>query len=237
MLGKDLPTLVPGKLTVGTHPDFPPFESLEGGKAVGFDVDLMEELASRLELELELKYVSWEYIFKGLEEGSYDLASSAITITGGRMQLVDFSRPYLKLDQSICVREGSLVRGIEDLKGVRIGVMAGTTGEETARNIPGTGELVRYPNIREAFQDLEYGKVDAVVNDYPTNLFLSRMRKGLKVAVRLPTGEEYGLAVRKGNASLLQAVNWALERIMEDGTYERLLRRWFGEEGVESLKP
>ncbi len=237
MLGKDLPTLVRGKLTVGTHPNFPPFESLEGGKVVGFDVDLMEEVASRLELELEWKFVSWEYIFQGLGEGSYDLASSSITITGGRMQLVDFSRPYLKVDQSVCTREGSPVQGIEDLRGLRIGVMAGTTGEETAMNIPGTGELVRYPNIRDAFQDLEYGNVDAVINDYPTNLFLSKMRKGLKVTILIPTEERYGLAVRKGNVSLLDAVNWALKSIMEDGTYDRLLRRWFGEEGVESLKP
>lgn len=237
LLGRDLPTLVPGKLKVGTHPNFPPFESLEGGKVVGFDVDLMEEVASRLKLELEWVSVSWEDIFKGLEEGHYDIAASSITITSGRSQLVDFSSPYLKVDQSICVREGSPVRGPGDLKGLRVGVMAGTTGEEMARNIPGVGELVRYPTIREAFQDLEYGKIDAVVNDYPTNLYLSGMRKGMAVTALLPTGEKYGLALRKGNVSLLEAVNWALEQIMGDGTYERLLRRWFGEGNVDSMKP
>lgn len=236
-MGKDLPTLVPGTLTVGTSPSFPPFESLEGGRVVGFDVDLVEELASRLRLKVDWKFVPWDYVLQGLDEGSYDLAVSAITITGGRSQLVDFSQPYLEVDQSICVREGTFVQGPEDLKGLRVGVLKESTGEYTARNIPGVAEVVRYPKINDAFQDLEYGKIDAVVNDYPTSLFLSRVRKGLEVTAVLQTDETYGLAVRKGNASLLEAVNWAIRSITKDGTYERLLERWFGREGMESMMP
>ncbi len=225
-----LETVKPGKLLMGSDTTYPPFESIDDkGEAVGFDVDIAREIAERLGLELEVVSVKWEGIIPGLKTGDYDIVMSAMTITEERLMEIDFSDPYIDSDQSIAVRKGDTsIKNEADLAGKVVGVQVDTTGQFTAEKIPGIKEIKKYDTILMAFEDLELGRIDAIVNDYPVNAYISKDRGKTEVVATIKTDEKYGIGVKKGNSQLLKAINKALAEIKKDGTYDRIYEKWFG---------
>lgn len=224
-------TIEEGKLLMGSDTTYPPFESIgDDGKPEGFDIDVAEEIAKRLGLELEVKSVKWEGIIPGLKTGDYDIVMSAMTITEERLLEIDFSDPYIDSNQSIAVQEGNEdITGEEDLVDKVVGVQVDTTGQFYAEGIEGIAEIRMYDTILLAFQDLELGRIDAIMNDYPVNAFISKTRGGTKVVATIMTDEQYGIGVKKGNDDLLDAINEALADMMADGTYDEIFEKWFGE--------
>ncbi len=224
-------TIQDGKLLMGSDTTYPPFESIgDDGKPEGFDIDVAEEIAERLGLELEVKSVKWEGIIPGLKTGDYDIVMSAMTITEERLLEINFSDPYIDSNQSIAVQEANEdIEGEEDLVDKVVGVQVDTTGQFYAEEIEGIKEIRMYDTILFAFQDLELGRIDAIMNDYPVNAFISRTRGGTKVVATIQTDEQYGIGVKKGNDALLDAINGALAEIMADGTYDEIYEKWFGE--------
>ncbi len=223
-------TVQEGKLLMGSDTTYPPFESIDDkGEAVGFDVDLAREIAKRLGLELEVVSVKWEGIIPGLKTGDYDMVMSAMTITDERKMEIDFSDPYIDSDQSIAVRKGDTsIKNEADLAGKVVGVQVDTTGQFTAEKIPGIKEVRKYDTILMAFEDLELGRIDAIVNDYPVNAYISKTRGKTEVVATIKTDEKYGIGVKKGNTQLLEAINKALAEMRKDGTYESIFEKWFG---------
>ncbi|MBN1193562.1 MAG: transporter substrate-binding domain-containing protein [Coriobacteriia bacterium] len=95
-----------GKIIVGSDTAFPPFENVEGGETVGFDVDLMNAIGEKLGLTVEFKSYKFDALITGLQAGSeFDLVASAMTITDERKQSVDFSDPYINSNQSLAVKK------------------------------------------------------------------------------------------------------------------------------------
>ena len=224
-------TLEEGKLLMGSDTTYPPFESIEDGEAVGFDVDIAEEIAKRLGLELQVETVAWEGIIPGLKTDKYDIIMSAMTITDEREEEIDFCDPYIDSNQSICVRnETEDINTPEDLVGKIVGVQVETTGQYTAEEIEGIAEIRKYETILLAFEDLELGRVDAIMNDYPVNAYISKTRGNTKVVDTIMTDESYGIGVKQGNDALREAINDALEEMMDDGTYDEIFEKWFGTE-------
>jgi glutamine transport system substrate-binding protein len=226
-----LVTIQEGKLLMGSDTTYPPFESIgDDGKPEGFDVDIAEEIAKRLGLELEVKSVKWEGIIPGLKTGDYDIVMSAMTITEERLMEINFSDPYIDSNQSIAVQEANEdIKGEEDLVDKVVGVQVDTTGQFYAEGIEGIREIRMYDTILLAFQDLELGRIDAIMNDYPVNAFISKTRGGTKVVETIQTDEQYGIGVKQGNDELLDAINEALAEMMADGTYDEIFEKWFGE--------
>lgn len=224
-------TIEEGKLLMGSDTTYPPFESIgDDGEPEGFDIDIAMEIAKRLGLELEVKSVKWEGIIPGLKTGDYDIVMSAMTITEERLMEIDFSDPYIDSNQSIAVQEGNEdITGEEDLAGKVVGVQVDTTGQFYAEGIGGIKEIRKYDTILLAFQDLELGRIDAIMNDFPVNAFISKTRGGTKVVATITTDEQYGIGIKKGNDELLDAVNGALADMMADGTYDEIFEKWFGE--------
>ncbi len=227
---KKVTTIREGKLLMGSDTTYPPFESIDDkGEAVGFDVDVAREIAARLGLELEVVSVKWEGIIPGLKTGDYDMVMSAMTITDERKMEIDFSDPYIDSDQSIAVRKGeSGIKSEADLAGKVVGVQVDTTGQFTAEEIPGIKEIRKYDTILMAFEDLELGRIDAIVNDYPVNAYISKTRGKTEVVATIKTDEQYGIGVKKGNTQLLEAINEALAEMKKDGSYQRIFEKWFG---------
>jgi len=225
-------TLEEGKLLMGSDTTYPPFESIgDDGEPEGFDVDIAMELADRLGLELEVVTTAWEGIIPGLKTDKYDIIMSAMTITDERLAEIDFSDPYIDSNQSIAVKKGTTdITSEEDLAGKVVGVQVDTTGQFTAEEIPGIAEIRKYDTILLAFQELELGRIDAIMNDYPVNAYLSKMRGQTEVVATITTDEQYGIGIKKGNNELLDAVNEALADMMADGTYDEIFDKWFGEE-------
>ena len=225
-------TLEEGKLLMGNDTTYPPFESIgDNGDPEGFDVDIAMELADRLGLELEVVTTAWEGIIPGLKTDKYDILMSAMTITDERLAEIDFSDPYIDSNQSIAVKKGTTdIVSEEDLVGKVVGVQVDTTGQFTAEEIAGIKEIRKYDTILLAFQELELGRIDAIMNDYPVNAYLSKIRGQTEVVTTVTTDEQYGIGVKKGNDQLLEAINQALADMDADGTYNEIFDKWFGEE-------
>jgi polar amino acid transport system substrate-binding protein len=225
-------TLEEGKLLMGSDTTYPPFESIgDNGDPEGFDVDIAMELADRLGLELEVVTTAWEGIIPGLKTDKYDMLMSAMTITDERLAEIDFSDPYIDSNQSIAVKKGTTdIVSEEDLVGKVVGVQVDTTGQFTAEEIAGIKEIRKYETILLAFQELELGRIDAIMNDYPVNAYLSKIRGQTEVVTTVTTDEQYGIGVKKGNDQLLEAINQALADMDADGTYNEIFDKWFGEE-------
>jgi polar amino acid transport system substrate-binding protein len=225
-------TLVtPGKLTVGSDTAYPPFESINAaGEVEGFDVDLIAEVAKELGVEFEFKTYNFDALIIGVQTGSeFDIIGSAMTIKPDRAEQIDFSDPYFDAGQSLAVRNDSTFASLDDLAGKKIGVQSGTTGEEFAKeNAPADATIVPFENILQAFQALQNGDVDGVVNDKPvTDNIVADPAREVKVVGGLMGAEQYGFGVSKDNPELTKAINEALAKIRADGRYEALLVKWF----------
>lgn len=219
-----------GVFRVGTDATYPPFETVDTrtGDVVGFDIDLMRAICARYELKPEFIITPFDGIVPGLTTAKYDAIISAFTITPQRARRVLFSRPYYSAGQAIAVRlDDSTITGIEDLKGKSIGVQLGTTGERMAHRVSGA-EIFSYESIGAAFLDLENERVDAVINDEPTSRIIIARRKSAKIVGPRLSDEQYGIAVRQTDSTLVEKINLALIIFAEDGTLDSLNKKWFG---------
>ena len=227
-------TLEEGVLQVGSCLDYPPFESVEGGDEVGFDVDLTEEIASRLGLEVEWVRAKFDTIFTAVAGGQFDMVAAASTITEERQQVVDFSDPYYNSRQALIAPTASGITSTEDLgEGDRVGVQRGTTGKSWAEEHlePQGAEIVAYPGGPDALRDLEAGNLAAVVIDEPAGAEVIKDLPSLGIVQPIDTDERYGFAFSKDNPELTAAANEALAEIIADGTYVQIFERYFP--GVE----
>lgn len=128
-------------------------------------------------------------------------------------------------------QESALVDSVEELNGKKAGVQIGTTGELAAKEIKGL-TVNTYDDILLAFEDLKAGRIDAVICDSYVGYSYAKSNKGLKVAFVIPTNEELGIAFAKDTPELLKAVNGALQSMFDDGTYDTIYEKWFGEKTV-----
>jgi polar amino acid transport system substrate-binding protein len=220
--------------SVGTDAAYAPFESQnERGEIVGFDIDVVRAVAAKAGLEVTFVNTPWEGIFNALKQGDRDLLVSSITINDERRQSVDFSAPYFDAHQLIAVRGDSKVTRFDDLKDLRVGVQTGTTGDEAVTKLQGKNStnIKRFESTPLALKEVEAGGIDAVVADngvvinYVANNAASRF-KTVNDPAFVP--EQYGIAVRKGDAELLAKVNQGLAAIRADGTYDRIHAKYLG---------
>ena len=219
---------------VGTDAAYAPFESQnEKGEIVGFDIDVVSAVAKKAGIEVKFVNTPWEGIFNNLAQGDRDLLVSAITITDERKQTMDFSAPYFDAQQLIAVKADSKIAKFDDLKKLKVGVQTGTTGDEVVSKLIGktSTAVKRFESTPLALKELESGGVDAVVADNGVVIHYVANNTGAQfktVADASFTPEQYGLAVKKGNAELLEKINKGLADIKADGTYDKIYTSWFG---------
>ncbi len=225
-----------GVLQVCTDMPYRPFEFTRKGEPAGFDVELVEAVADRLGLELSMVDTAFDDITSGvaLNENTCDMAISAMTITGERARVLDFSSPYFNASQAMVVGKGSGVTSLADLDGQRIAVQAGTTGElYLTDNAPGLAEIVPFEDATAMDKAMRGGEVDAAVYDNTVVGDVVESNPSLEVVAEFDTGEQYGMAVRRnGNDDLLRVVNDVLATLRTDGGYDEIFERWFGSAGA-----
>jgi len=225
-----LKVVAPGKLIAGSDTSFPPFESMKGNVAEGFDVDLGAAIAKELGLTLEFKSYKFDTLIPTLVAGGkFDVILSGMTINDARKLEIDFSDPYINSNQSIAVQNSSTAKTAADLTGKKIGVQSGTTGQAWAKEHIKGAQLVPFDDALAAFSALQAGKVDAVVNDLPVSAAIVKdTTRGLKIIQEVATGEQYGIGVSKANPDLLKAINDALAKLKTSGEYDAIYKKWFG---------
>lgn len=220
-----------GTLTVCSDVPYPPFEDFDKSSPSGFkgfDVDIVTEIAERMELDIKIKDSSFDALQSGLalNSGQCDLAASAMTITEDRAKNLDFSDGYYDSEQSLLVPTGSSIQSIDDLDGKKVGVQQGTTGKAYAEENASGAELPSFPSDAEMFAAIKSDQVDALLQDLPVNLDHTKGGK-FEIVETYDTGEEYGFAIKKGNTALVEDVNEQLSAMREDGTYDKLYNKYF----------
>lgn len=218
-------------LVVAVDTAFVPFEFKQGDKYVGFDIDLWDAVAKELKLDYKLQPMDFNGILPALQTRNVDVGLAGITIKEERKKAVDFSDGYYDSGFMLMVPVGSPIHGPADLKGKSLAVKTGTSAADYAKaNFAGT-ELKQFPNIDNAYLELQTGRVDAAMHDTPNVLyFVSTAGKGKVKAVGTQMmAHQYGIAFPKGS-SLVAQVNGALAKIKADGRYVAIYKKWFGTE-------
>ncbi len=222
-----------GTLTICSDIPYAPFE-FEGGDNgtgyTGFDIDLLDAVAKKLDLKLAVQDVGFEALQSGttLASGTCDVGASAMTITEEREKNIDFSDPYYESLQSLLVRTDSGITSIDDLEGKNVGVQQGTTGEAYANENATGAEIVQYPSDGELWPAMQSGLIDAILQDQPVNLEHEKADKAYKIVEEYETGESYGFAFAKGEKdALLEAVNGALKELQDSGDYQTIYDNYF----------
>jgi polar amino acid transport system substrate-binding protein len=214
-------------LTVGSDIPYPPFEQGKAGNYTGFDIELIEAIGEKIGRKPEVQDTSFETIFRDVQQGKFDAAISAATITEEREKAVDFSNPYYLSEQALLVAEGSPFKELKELEGKTVGVQQGTTGQELAKEEIGGAEIRPYPEGPDAVNALKSGTVEAVVIDAPVAENAVEKSGGVEIAEKIPTEEDYGIAVAQGETELLEEINKGLEEVEKDGTYTKIFEKWF----------
>ena len=215
------------KVYVGTNSEFAPFEFLEDGKIVGFDMDIIAEISKETGIEMELKDMSFDGLLPALQAKKIDMIIAGMTATEERKKAVNFSESYYMANQVIITAEDADdIPNFEGLKGKKVGVMLGFTGDVVVSEIEGV-EGKKYNAGYAAIMDLKAGKLDAVVLDgEPAKNFVDN-NKGIKITSAAGEKEEYAIAVSKEKEELLKEINDALAKMKKNGTYDKLLKKWF----------
>ncbi|KJK49314.1 ABC transporter substrate-binding protein [Lentzea aerocolonigenes] len=230
--GSEVKLVKEGKLVTCTHLSYKPFQYSEGDKTIGFDVDLVDLVAKKLNVKQEILDTAFEGIQNGqsLNVGDCDLAAAAMTITDDRKKALDFSDSYFDAEQALLVKKGTGTKDLAALKGKKIGVQQATTGEIYANdNKAKYGyEVVQFEDLTLQETAVRTGAIDAAINDNGPLYDYAKEFPDTEVTTEFPTGDKYGIGVKKGNTALLDTINAVLKDAKSSGEYDKIYEKWFG---------
>lgn len=231
----DYALVTEGTLTCVSDMAFPPMDYLDGETPTGYEVELMAAIAEEMGLRIEwLPPTKFDTIIPLIKQGGKaDVGASSFTITDERKEEVDFTDAYLDSNQGIATLKSAGVTSEDDLnvKGKKVAVQSGTTGEIWAAENLTNATIVPLDDPVQAMAGMSTGLYDAVAADLPVVSYLcAQSYTDCEVSIEIPTGEQYGLAVSKDNPNLTAALNEAYAAVVAAGTEAELQQRWFGSE-------
>ncbi|CDD30581.1 aBC transporter substrate-binding protein family 3 [Firmicutes bacterium CAG:94] len=229
-------TIEEGKLIMATNAQFPPYELVSDGEGFngtgfeGIDVEIASAIADKLGLELQIDDMDFDSALVAVQNDAADVVLAGLSYSEERDEVLDFTDSYATGVQVVIVKEGSDVT-MDNLGEKMIGTQRGTTGYIYASDTPengGYGEdhVSAYDNGATAVQALVNGQVDAVIIDEaPAKEFVAA-NEGLTILPGNWVEEQYCAAVNEGNTELLNAINTALNELMDDGTVQEILDKY-----------
>lgn len=218
-----LTTVTDGVLTMSTNAAFPPYEMTDdNGNVIGIDADIAAAIAEKLGLELEILDMDFDAALLAVQQGKSDMVMAGVTVNEDRLAVMDFSETYANGVQVIITQEGSDVT-IDNLGEKMIGTQRGTTGNIYCTDDYGEEHVIAYDNGITAVQALVNGQIDCVVIDKaPAESFVTA-NPGLTILDTEYVTEDYAIGFAKGNTALVDAVNGALNELIEDGTVQSIV--------------
>ncbi|WP_177162074.1 basic amino acid ABC transporter substrate-binding protein [uncultured Fusobacterium sp.] len=218
------------KLYVGTNAEFYPFEYLEDGKIVGFDAELIEAIGKKLNKEIIWKNMAFDGLLPALQSKKIDVIIAGMTATPERKKFVNFSDPYFVSNQMIIINttdeKSKDITSYESLPNHSVGVVLGYTGDVAVSKLENI-DVQRFNGASEAIMSLISKKVQAVVIDSEPAKNYVKNNKGLKLISTDIAKEEYSIAVSKENKKLAEDINSAYKELVNDGTFEKLITKYF----------
>ena len=213
-------------LIMATNAEFPPYEYHEGKDIVGIDVEIAKAVAEQMGAKFEVSDMAFDAIISAVDSGKADFGAAGMTVTEDRKKNVDFSDTYATSVQSVIIPENSDIKSIDDLKGKKIGVQQGTTGDIYATKDYGKDAIQPFPKGVDAVLALGAGKVDAVIIDGNTAKAFVADQKGLKLLDSAYAEEEYAICVKKGNTELRDGINAALKELKASGKLDEIVAKY-----------
>lgn len=228
-----------GVIKVGTSADYPPFESVDAsGNKVGFDVDLMTEIAKRLGVKLEWVDMPFDSLIAAVQEGKIDASISAFNYSEERDQMIDFSAAYYTSEDAFTVADGfaGTIANPEDVAAYKVGVQTGTTQDGWLTDtLVATGKLseenlFRYDRVDQAMLDLQNGRIDVMMSDYVPAQALAEQLGGLNIVYHgvLSSGP-MNIVIPDADAELQQAIDEIIKQLQDEGFIDGLAVKYFAE--------
>lgn len=218
-----------GELVLLTESGFPPFEYADNGEGSvdgvnGVDIEFGKALAEKLGVKLKVEDMDFDTLTVALAANKGDIIAAGMTNNPDRAKVVDFSKTYFNNGLYILVQKGSDIKSLDDLKGKRIAVQLGTTGNDVADEIEGA-EVLAIKGMLEAGMMVSKGDADASIMDILPAQFIAEKNDNLQIVENAVESEETAIAVAKDNKELLDVVNELLDELQANGTLEK----WFDE--------
>ena len=223
-----------GVLNAGVTTDVPYFGFIdEKGSHVGFECDLVAEIARRLKVKLNMSKVTSATRIPTLQQGRIDLVASTMTHYRSRDEVVDFSIDYFYSPQTLLVRADSGIRKVADMAGKRAGAVIGAGSVKYFKEAQPKATMQTFEGQGESFLALQQGLVDALATD-------ATILAGLRASAKNPQdfvllgkegtygGGPYGLGVREGDSKWRDTINFTLQDMWTDGTWDKLFDKWLG---------
>lgn len=193
---------------------------------IGFEFDLAGALAAKLGVKPKGVQNQWDQLIPALKRGNFDIILNGLEITPENQQEILMTRPYFVYAQQIVTRKGtSGLQTLEALKGKAVGVLSGSVAQRLVEKMGGADVRI-YPGNVESFRDLKARRIEAVVLDLPIAQHYARPDESLQFSGASFAPGFYGIGVRTEDASLLAALNKAIEELLHEGTLEQIYRKY-----------
>lgn len=211
--------------------------SVKTGKIEGFEIDLAKALTKQIlgkDAKTEFVQTTPKTRIPLLKNGNIDAILATMTITPERAKQVDFTKSYFPSGQSLLVPDNSKIKNVKELNGKTVLAVKGTTAVDNIKKFAPKAKVLEYDDYGQAFTALKAGQGQAMTTDNGVLAGIANENPGYKLVGGTFTKEPYGIAVNKGQTEMLNKLNQALTQIKKDGTYHRLIQKWFG--GVPGFK-
>ncbi|WP_339149495.1 MULTISPECIES: amino acid ABC transporter substrate-binding protein [unclassified Sutcliffiella] len=220
-----------GELLIGTEGTYPPFTFHDkSGKLTGFDVEIAEAIAEKMGVEAKFMETQWDAMFAGLDSKRFDMIANQVGIREDRQEKYDFSDHYITSAAVLVTKEDNdEINGFEDIDGKKSAQSLTSNYADIAREY--NAEIEGVEGFNQAIELINSNRVDVTINDKLSVLDFQKNRPNaaIKIVAESDNAAQSGFMFRKGSDELVEAVNKALAEIIEDGTYEEIAEKWFGE--------
>jgi polar amino acid transport system substrate-binding protein len=228
-----------GVIKVGTSADYPPYESVDSnGNKVGFDIELMTEVANRLGMKVEWVDMPFDSLIAAVQEGKIDASISCFNYSEERDKVVDFSDAYYTSEDAFTVADGftGKIEKPEDVAAYKVGVQTGTTQDSwltdnlVSKGLLSEENLFRYDRVDQAMLDLQNGRIDVMMSDYVPAQALVKQLGGLNIVYHgvLSTGP-LNIVLQDGDKELEQAINDEIAKLQSEGFIDALAVKYFAQ--------
>lgn len=226
-----------GKILIGTEGTYPPMSYHdESGALTGFDVEVGRAVAAKLGVEAEFVESDWDSLIAGLGTGRFDIVTNEVTPTDERRKTCDFTEPYTYIyNVVITTKDNDSIKSMEDLAGKSVSNTISSTHAQIAESYG--AQVVAVDTFEASVEMVLQGRADATINselvfnDYITN----KPDANLKIAAYDKEADVTAIPMKKGEDSLRQALDKAIEELRDDGTLEEISVRYFGKDISHSI--
>ena len=228
-------------ITVGFDNTFVPmgFEEKNGNYA-GFDIELAKYVSKKLGIQVHFQPIDWDMKETELQNGTIDAIWNGYSATDERREKVAFTIPYMQNTQILVVKKTSGIHSVEDMTGKVLGAQNGSSGmldfeehPEVLKNRVKGGDADQYQSVNEAIIDLKNDRIDALLIDRVYADYYLTTEGIADEYDTIPSGfesESFAVGVRPADKKLLEALNQAFKELYQEGIFQQISQKWFGED-------